>query len=217
MKRLYIIVEGQTEQEFVKSLLSPYLTGRGILSVTPVLIRTSKTGKGGFVNYAHLKNDAKRLLSSAKDDFIVSTFVDFFRCPEVPFKERWARIANHDEQVAEMEKCVAEDINDRRFIPYIQLHEFEALLFSSNAGFKEYFTPLEQEKTNAIVRTYANPEDINSSPDNAPSKRLLAIHANYDKILEGNLIALCVGIDTILNRCPRFKNWIEKLIAACHG
>ena len=49
MKRLYIIVEGQTEQEFVKSLLSPYLTERGILNVTPVLIRTSKTGKGGFV------------------------------------------------------------------------------------------------------------------------------------------------------------------------
>lgn len=111
---------------------------------------------------------------------------------------------------------LAEDINDHRFVPYIQLHEFEALLFSSNAGFKEYFSPLEQEKTNAIVRAYANPEDINSSPDKAPSKRLLAIHANYDKILEGNLIALCVGIDTILNRCPRFKNWIEKLIAACH-
>ena len=84
------------------------------------------------------------------------------------------------------------------------------------SGFKIQEIADERKKTNAIVRAYANPEDINSSPDKAPSKRLLAIHANYDKILEGNLIALCVGIDTILNRCPRFKNWIEKLIAACH-
>lgn len=215
MKRLYIIVEGQTEQEFVRSLLAPYLMERKILSVTPILIHTSKMGKGGFVNYAHLRNDAKRLLSSMKGDLIVSTFIDFFRCPEVPFKERWQKLSNHYEQVTEMEKCIAEDINDHRFIPYIQLHEFEALLFSSNAGFEEYFSSQEQERTAAIVHAYPNPEDINSSPSQAPSKRLLSIHPNYDKILEGNLIALCVGMETMLEKCPRFKTWTEKLIAAC--
>lgn len=87
MKRLYIIVEGQTEQEFVNSLIAPYLQQHGVYSVTPVLIRTSKTGRGGFVNYEHLKNDAKKLLYSKKTDFVVSTFVDFFRIPEVPKKD----------------------------------------------------------------------------------------------------------------------------------
>lgn len=215
MKRLYIIVEGQTEQEFVNSMIAPYMQQFGIYDVTPILIRTSKTGRGGFVNYEHLKNDAIKLLHSKKDDFIVSMFVDFFRIPEIPKKERWEAKANHMEKVEKMEKCIAEDINDHRFIPYIQLHEFEALLFSSNKGFENYFAEKEANSTQQIIETFKNPEDINSSPEGAPSKRLLAIKDDYDKVIEGNLIALEVGFNDILAKCPRFKAWIEKLVEAC--
>lgn len=56
MKRLYIVVEGQTEQEFVNSLIAPYLQEFEIYSVIPVLIRTSRSGRGGMVNYQHLYN-----------------------------------------------------------------------------------------------------------------------------------------------------------------
>jgi len=215
MKRLYIIVEGQTEQEFIKTMIAPYMQQFGINSVTPIIIRTSKTGRGGFVNYQHLKNDAIRLLSSPQQDFIVSMFVDFFRCPEVPHKERWSIKGTHLEQVAEMEKCIAEDINDIRFIPYIQLHEFEALLFASNKGFVTFFTDEQKDKTQGIIDSYGNPENINSSPQGAPSKRLLAIKNDYDKVIEGNLIALEVGIQKILEKCPRFNAWISKLIDLC--
>ena len=215
MKRLYIIVEGQTEQEFVNSMISPYMQQFGIYDVTPILIRTSKTGRGGFVNYEHLKNDAIKLLHSKKDDFIVSMFVDFFRIPEVPKRERWEIKTNHLEKVEEMEQCIAEDINDCRFIPYIQLHEFEALLFSTNKGFENYFAEKEANSTQQIINSYENPEDINSSPEGAPSKRLLAIKDDYDKVVEGNLIALEVGIKDILAKCPRFKAWIDKLVEAC--
>lgn len=215
MKRLYIIVEGQTEQEFVNSMIAPYMHQYGIYNVTPILIRTSKTGRGGFVNYEHLKNDAIKLLHSKKDDFIVSMFVDFFRIPEIPKRERWKMKTNHLERVEEMEQCIAEDINDHRFIPYIQLHEFEALLFSSNKGFENYFAEKEANSTQQIIETFKNPEDINSSPEGAPSKRLLAIKDDYDKVIEGNLIALEVGFNDILAKCPRFKAWIDKLVEAC--
>ena len=215
MKRLYIIVEGQTEQEFVNSMIAPYMQQHGVYSVTPVLIRTSKTGRGGFVNYEHLKNDARKLLCSKKTDFVVSMFVDFFRIPEVPHKERWEKKSTHIEQVKEMEECIAEDINDSRFIPYIQLHEFEALLFSSNKGFDSYFSEDNAKDTQHIIDTFNNPEDINTTPTGAPSKRLLAIKDDYDKVIEGNLIALEVGINDILAKCLRFRLWIEKLIEAC--
>jgi len=215
MKRLYIIVEGQTEQEFVNSMIAPYMQQYGIYDVTPILIRTSKTGRGGFVNYEHLKNDAIKLLHSKKDDFIVSMFVDFFRIPEVPKKERWEIKNNHVEKVEEMEQCIAEDIGDRRFIPYIQLHEFEALLFSSNKGFESYFAEKDANSTQQIIDSYENPEEINSSPEGAPSKRLLTIKDDYDKVVEGNLIALEVGFNDILAKCPRFKAWIDKLVEAC--
>lgn len=42
MKRLYIIVEGQTEEEFVKTMILPYMQQFGIYEVIPILIRTSK-------------------------------------------------------------------------------------------------------------------------------------------------------------------------------
>lgn len=215
MKRIYIIVEGQTEQEFVKSIIAPHLQQFGIYSVTPVLIRTSKSGRGGFVNYEHLKNDAVKLLRSQKDDFIVSMFVDFFRIPEIPQKEKWEQMTNHKEQVEEMEKCIKDDIKDHRFIPYIQLHEFEALLFSSNKGFETYFTKDNALETQQIIDAFDNPEEINTTPSGAPSKRLLAIKDDYEKVIEGNLIALEVGMNEILIKCPRFKAWIEKLIEAC--
>lgn len=215
MKRLFIIVEGQTEEEFVKTLVSPYLQQYGIYDVKPILMRTSKTGRGGFVNYQHLKNDVKRLLNSQKNDFVVSMFVDFFRCPEVPKKERWSLKSNHLEQVEEMEVCIQEDINDTRFISYIQMHEFEALLFASNDGFCTFFTEEQKDKTQNIISSYENPEDINSSPQGAPSKRLLAIKEDYDKVIEGNLIALEIGFAKIRERCPRFREWIDRLIEAC--
>lgn len=215
MKRLYIIVEGQTEQEFVRTLIATYLQQYGIFEVTPILIRTSKTGRGGFVNYQHLKNDAERLLKSGKRDFIVSMFIDFFRCPEVPHKEKWSVKNSHTEQAEIMEQCIKEDIEDARFIPYIQLHEFEALLFASNKGFETFFTEKQKEKTLQIINSYDNPEDINTTPEGAPSKRIITIKDDYDKVLEGNLIALEVGFAKIIEKCPRFKAWIERLIESC--
>lgn len=215
MKRLYILVEGQSEEEFVKTILQPYMATCGVLNVTPILIRTSKSGKGGFVNYQHLKNDIKKLLSSDKDDFVVTMLVDFFRCPDLPNRESYMAIADHQKRVEEMERCMANDINDRRFIPYIQLHEFEALLFSSNVGFETYFTEQQNNMTSSIIADYSNPEDINSSPENAPSKRLLHINPAYEKVIEGNLIALEIGISTILGKCKRFREWIENLKVAC--
>ena len=179
MKRLYVIVEGQTEQEFVNSMIAPYLLQYEIYNVTPLLIRTSKSGRGGFVNYEHLRNDVKRLLHSPKDDFVVTTFVDYFRIPDVPHKEMWGQKKIHVEQVVEMEKCMGEDIQDSRFIPYIQMHEFEALLFASNKGFNTYFDENLSEQTDAIVHAYENPKDINSTPQGAPSKRILSIKPNY--------------------------------------
>lgn len=213
-KRLYIVVEGQTEEEFVKSLLAPFFQDMGIYAY-PLIIHTSKGHKGGFVNYEHLKHDIVRLLKSQGQDVIVSMLVDFFRCPEVPEKDIWSIIPNHVERVVEMEMAIKKDINDWRFVPYIQLHEFEALLFSSDEGFKKYFSDKEILELQGIIESYENPEDINSSPEGAPSKRLLRIVPDYDKVVYGNIIALEIGLKLIVDRCPRFKAWTELLIEKC--
>ncbi|MEG2243767.1 MAG: DUF4276 family protein, partial [Muribaculaceae bacterium] len=109
----------------------------------------------------------------------------------------------------------SEKIGDNRFIPYIQLHEFEALLFSNNNGFEYFYDEIISSQTNKIINQYRNPEDINTTPNGAPSKRILAIKKDYDKVIEGNLIAMEVGINSILKECPRFKSWIDNLIQMC--
>ncbi|NDV59915.1 DUF4276 family protein [Bacteroides sp. 519] len=217
MRRLYIVVEGQTEQEFINETLAPYLQTHNIYSVIPILINTSKTGKGGFVNFLHLEKTINGLLKpSEKNDFLVTTFVDFFRIPNnMPDYELCMSKKTREEQIAALEHCMAAKINDRRFIPYIQLHEFEALLFSHNKGFEYYYNEIVWIETEKIVNSFCNPEEINTTPEGAPSKRLLAINNNYNKVIEGNLIALEIGIQNIMNKCTRFSAWVDKLIIEC--
>lgn len=215
MKRLFIVVEGQTEEAFVKELMIPYFISNGIYDVRPVLIQTSKGHKGGFVNYEHLKNDLQRLLKSQGQDVIVSTFVDFFRCPELPSQAKVDSLPSHSKKVEEMQNIMASDINDWRFIPYIQLHEFEALLFSAANGFEMYFDEKISNEIQGIIDSFDNPEDINSAPETAPSKRLIRIIPDYDKVLYGNIVALEIGLPIMLEKCPRFRAWVELLIQRC--
>jgi hypothetical protein len=211
VKRLIIIVEGQTEAMFVKEILAPYLGEKGLVSVTPIMIATSNTSKGGFVNYRHLKNDVLKRIGET--DVVISTFVDYFRMPDnMPNYADCQAYGHVDERVARLEKSMKEDINSPKFIPYIQKHEFEALLFASNTGFEELYKQEVFIQTAGIIDTYNNPEEINTHPDTAPSKRLKAIIKSYEKVVDGNLIALEIGIETMLEKCPRFRSWVESLI-----
>lgn len=217
MKRLNIVVEGQTEQSFVNEVLAPYLRSNGILLITPILIHTSKTGRGGLINYNHLYNTIKGLLKNQSDgNLVVSSFVDFFRIPSnMPGYDAAMKSGDDLQKVETLQQVLGDSIVDRRFIPYIQLHEFEALLFSNNNGFEYLWEDELSSQTKNIVDAFENPEDINSAPETAPSKRLLAINQKYDKVLEGNVIALEVGIKEMLAKCPRFAEWVSRLIAAC--
>lgn len=213
MKRVHIVVEGQTEQLFVRSVLSPYLSTKGVISVSPIVIKTSKTGRGGHVNAVHLLNTIKAQLATKKNDIVVTTFVDFFRIPNnMPGYTECMSLRNDTLRVTALEESLGKELNDNRFVPYIQLHEFEALLFSNNKGFEEYFSSDQSSKTAAIISAFANPEDINSSPDTAPSKRILALEKGYDKVIQGNLIAMSVGIEDMLAKCPRFCSWVSQII-----
>ncbi len=217
MKRLNIVVEGQTEQSFVNEVLASYLRSKGILLITPILIHTSKVGRVGLVNYRHLYNTIKGLLKNQSDgNLVVSTFVDFFRIPNnMPGYDAAMQSGDDLRKVETLQQALGDSIADRRFIPYIQLHEFEALLFSNNNGFEYLWEEKLSEKTKTIVDAFENPEDINSASETAPSKRLLAINEKYDKVLDGNLIALEVGINEMLAKCSRFADWVSRLITAC--
>lgn len=215
MKRLDIIVEGPSEREFISQCFAPYLERLGLINayeVSPIVIHTKSTYRGGMTKYSQLKDDIRHSLSSINQQLVVSMMVDFFRLPtNVPRPNNYNELASDKDKADAIQQCIYDDINDIRFIPYIQLHEFEAFLFTNRAGF-EYCYGTADKRCNLlydIINQYDNPEDINSSPSGAPSKRMLSIIREYNKVADGNLIIMQNGMDSILNKCPRFRQWVE--------
>ena len=103
----------------------------------------------------------------------------------------------------------------QRFVPYIQLHEFEALLFSDPAAFTEMFPNREGAiaQLTDIRKKFHSPEDINDGQLTAPSKRILNVLPDYQKSVAGILIAQRIGLAKIRSECGHFNDWLIKLIA----
>lgn len=213
MRRLIIVCEGQSEQAFVENVLSPYLYSWGnVYDVRGTLIPTSKGHTGGNVSYDKFINRVKEVLRNESTDTMVSTMVDFFKFPKVPdLTESYSQLNGDLTKVLALEEHIEMAVRNDRFIPYIQLHEFEALLFSNKSGFEKYLPEEKSEALGELSDHYPNPEDINSSPEKAPSKRFLDIYPKYSKVIDGSLIAIEVGIHAMLTKCPHFNSWVTRL------
>ena len=218
MKRLIIIVEGDTEKEFINKVLSPYLFGKGLHSIDCFKIKHSK---GGLSKYQHLKTDLINCVYES--NVLVSTLIDFYALPkDFPKYEEAKTIVNKADRLTFLEKAILEDLeidkNEKfpNLLPYIQLHEFEALVFSSIDAIKSLYSNEDAKfsELGQIIAEYQNPEDINDSPQTAPSKRLKnnQLIRGYNKFNDGIMIIEEAGIETILKKCPRFKTWVETLI-----
>ena len=98
---------------------------------------------------------------------------------------------------------------------YVQQYEFEALLFS-DAGAFSILPGISNEQV-ARLRAMRNqfqfptPEDINDSPDTAPSKRIANVIPRYNKRANGYVVALEIGLPAIRDACPRFDAWLARL------
>jgi len=211
-RTIYVIVEGQTEEKFVKKILTNFFLEFRIF-FKPILIETSRSPhqkyKGGLVNYNHIRKDISKVLQNG-DCHKVTTMIDYYRLPDNFPGKGTLPSGNIYDKVKYLEDCWFSDIGNQKFIPYIQIHEFEALLFSDIKGFEEVF-PQEKEKFMDIINRFPNPEFINDDPQTTPSRRIGSIVTSYNKKLHGIDIAEIVGIGKMIERCPHFKEWIEKL------
>jgi len=215
MRGIYILGEGPTEEEFVNSIIRPYLIAQGIHDIRCILMQTSPGHKGGDVTYARYKHNAVNLLKREKN-ILVTSLIDFYRLrTDFPQYSHSLTIKDKIKRVAFLEEAIAKDLNHPRFIPYIQLHEFEGLLFSSSDGFD--FLPDIPERSrkelNAAVNLHNNPELLNDGEQTAPSKRLERLIPGYQKTLHSPMIAEVITLRTIITRCERFKGWIETLVS----
>ncbi len=220
---MHVIVEGQTEAAFVNEVIGPALSQNEVY-LDARLLGTSGH-QGGRVSYERVKNDIRRFLKQDPTAYC-TTLIDYYgRRPGFPGETSSSTLspARHAEQIEQaILSDIASDIPglrpDVRLIPYIQLHEFEGLLFSDPATLASTIAltdPVGQQKTRVafqkIRNQFASPEDINNGPLTAPSKRIREVCPGYDKIGHGTLAAEAIGLNTIRAECPHFNAWITRL------
>ena len=216
MKRVIVICEGQTEQSFCNDVLTPYLGGLGIFLETPTIKKTH----GGIVNWFALKNQIERHLSEDKTA-LITTLIDYYGLytrHQFPCWEEAQKTENMNQRMDIIENGMLNDVRENirsRFIPYIQLHEFECLLFSDITVFDKNFEEhefLDYDYLATTMHENPNPEMINSGNETAASKRLSKIiKGNYSKVLYGSLLAQEIGLTKIREKCIRFNNWILQI------
>ncbi len=208
--RIHIFVEGQTEETFVREVLYPHLLDRSLL-LNPILIRTSEKGKGGASNYSKIKWQVNKKCIEDRQSLITTMF-DFFKLPtDFPGYSGLTKISDLYRKVEHLEKEWFDELSQDNFIPYISLHEFEALLFSDLQKFENWFDKDSAEKLRNERLQFESPEHINNSPQTAPSKRISKCCRGYDKPLHGSLIAQAIGLDTIRHQCKHFDKWLTHL------
>lgn len=215
MKRLIIICEGETENEFCETVLYPYFFSKGIIVSAPKI----KQSNGGIVSWKFLKKDIETHLKSDPTAF-VTTLIDYYGLKAVQNFPNWHNaLAKTDvnNRMLELENGMKRDIEAsliNRFFPYIQLHEFEGLLFNDINIFFNLFNNGEitgKEELKSVFKNYENPEMINNHFETAPSNRLKRIIKGYEKSLYGSMMAEYIGLENLRQKAPRFNKWISTL------
>ncbi|MCI9866048.1 DUF4276 family protein [Rhizobium skierniewicense] len=211
MSRVYILVEGQTEEAFVNELLVPHYSNIG-LYLTPIIVSTSPGHKGGVSSYAKIRPQIERLCKQG--DAHVTTLFDLYALPkDFPGRENpnYPHHGRGADKAVFIESFVNNDIGKANFSANIVAHEFEALLFSQLDAFREWTDDDDVLEPLIKARQNASPEDINDGVETAPSKRILRVMKSYQKPVHGPLIACSIGLDTIRQECPHFHCWLARM------
>lgn len=211
-----ISVEGQTEESFVKQILVPYFVQKNIF-VEPIIVKTKKLAshsfKGGTIPFEKAMKEITNLLTRKYD--LVTTFYDYYGLHKEFIPKN--NLTDSYKIVELIEGKMASHVNNKKFIPYIQLHEFESFLFIApdvtiNNLMDCKKTTVEQTINKALQQANNNPELVNNSPETAPSKRILKVYSSYQKIIDGTNICRELGVQKICERCPHFNSWISSII-----
>ena len=222
MVRLYLFAEGSTEQTFANTVLKPRLANFGVYMQKPVLIaharKKGKVHRGGGRNFTAIQNDINRFLKQESgNDVFFTTMIDLYALHKgFPGVEEAEKL-RHDpyKRVEALEKSWFDETHDGRFIPFIQLHEFEGYLFADVSRFALFFDNAASQISalQNVVDDVQSPELIDDGRQTNPSKKIIDQFPEYEdsKTTIGPQVAERIGLENIRSKCPHFKAWIERL------
>ena len=216
-RRLYITVEGQTERKFADEILRPHLNQYSLDVRTRIVMTNRKLGKrGGILDFAKIRDDLNRLLREDRDaEAFFTTMIDLYALPsEFPGWDEARKKFVPRDRVLILEEAFRTEMGDDRFYPYIQLHEFEALLYCDLSQLEKRIPNSEKAIAKLLTDVAGSaPEDINEGATTAPSKRIIRQLPIYEKIKVriGAPAVATIGLHTLRMKCPHFDEWLRKL------
>ena len=225
MTRILVHVEGETEEAFVNEVLSGHLMRYGYSLVAARLLGNARARaqRGGIRRWPAVRRD---IVAHLREDAgsVATTMVDYYGLPQSgpgawPGRSEAANLAP-DARAGSVERAMHDDVyaamgdafDARRFVPFVVMHEFEALLFSDCDGFASAIgRPEAAPQLKSVRAEFATPEEIDDSPESAPSKRVRHIVRGYEKPFMGNLAMLEIGLDNIRRECRHFDGWLTRM------
>ncbi len=219
VKRIYLVVEGDTEERFAKALLTGHLVARGV-ELKPIIVR--KKGNPGGNKWVYVEQTLVGLMKEDKcDDAAFTTLFDLYGLTKFPGLPEAKKIPEPEKRAEAIEEAMQEAIPDRRFHPYLQCHEVEAFVFVDLDAFRARLDDSKDlKRLDQLIKNVAHldPEKINDGPTTHPSKRLADCMPRptsrgtaYSKTVYGEGITKAIGLERIRARCPRFHAWVASL------
>lgn len=227
MVRVIFCVEGHAEEEFANSMLGPHLLQHWfhagaekcsfVASRFGAFRKRHKGGRGGLNNWELAESDVTKWLKTERGAHVrVTTMTDLYALPgNSPGRSEAAKLQDPFAKVHCLEAAMGKSIDDRRFLPYVQLHEFEALVLADAVQLAEFYPERSSEAAElaAMVKEAKTPEHIDEGPETAPSKRIIKKIPEYEggKRAVSPFALKRIGLPALRRTCPHFGAWLTCL------
>jgi len=221
MKRLYLTVEGQTEAAFAKVVLGPHLLEFGVYVIKPRFTgphgrEPGRAPRGGMFHRIRPSLDDMKiwLKEDQTSDARFSMMVDLYSLPtDFPGYAEGIQRPSGGPQAIFMEQALADEFGDARFIPYLQVHEFEALVLCDPSRLKLLYERSEKtiDSLQDDCNRFASPEQINHGQHSHPKHRIQQAVPRYRQVTDGPYLTGEIGLQTLRDKCPHFGEWLTRL------
>jgi Domain of unknown function (DUF4276) len=217
VRHLHVLCEGQTEEIIARDVLDSHFSGEDAYVIPSILTTKRPAGgpahKGGVTSWLKLERDLRRLLHDSSMT-VLTTLIDYYAFPaDAPGMADRPYGSPYD-RVRHVESALAEEINDKRFVPHLVLHEIEAWVLAGCRCLGEVMgDPGPAVGLERIVQFESGPELVNDGVDTAPSKWIMSAYPRYMKTIDGPLVIAEVGLDVVRSSCPHADDWLRELEA----
>lgn len=215
MRRLHLLVEGQTEEIIARDVIAPHFANSDVW-VTFSIYKTKRpaggpSSKGGLSRWPKLRQEL-RLLQQDTSISVLSTLFDYYAFPDdAPGMADRPNGSPYD-RVAHVERALLAAVDDKRFLPHLVLHEMETWVLADCARLGEVMGDTEAaDGLRRIVRQEGGPELVDDGVQTAPSRRILKAYPRYSKTIDGPLVIVDAGLDAIRKSCPHADKWLAEV------